>query len=286
VKSAERFRIGDYDCWALADGELVYPGATLLPPEAKPPGHMSVPYLAMLVDTGSTRVLIDTGGGALGPHTGKLPESIALTGFSADDIHTIILTHGHPDHIGAIGQYPDAALVMMRMEFEFWTAAETQAKLERGRLYGLAEMEPLMSASVRDQLVPARDRLRILDRPTDITAGILVFPAPGHTPGHAAVLISSGRQQLLYVGDAVIHPLQFEHPEWVSAFDLAPDETVRARRQLLERAAADRCLLAASHVPGAVGAVELRQGRFRWEAASGDKSQFRTPSMPEDHSPN
>jgi glyoxylase-like metal-dependent hydrolase (beta-lactamase superfamily II) len=116
-------------------------------------------------------------------------------------------------------------------------------------------------------VAPARDRLRLLDRPTEIAAGILVFPAPGHTPGHAAVLVSSGRQQLLAVGDAIVHPAQFGHPEWVCAFDLSPEETVRTRRQLLERAAADGCLLAGYHLPGAVGAVEARQASFRWEPA-------------------
>ena len=33
MRGAERFRIGDYDCWTLADGELTYPGWTVLPPE-------------------------------------------------------------------------------------------------------------------------------------------------------------------------------------------------------------------------------------------------------------
>ena len=28
MRGAERFRIGDYDCWTLADGELTYPGWT------------------------------------------------------------------------------------------------------------------------------------------------------------------------------------------------------------------------------------------------------------------
>jgi glyoxylase-like metal-dependent hydrolase (beta-lactamase superfamily II) len=124
-----------------------------------------------------------------------------------------------------------------------------------------------MATSVREHLAPARDRLRLLDRPTEVAAGILVFPAPGHTPGHAAVLVSSGRQQLLYVGDAIVHPAQFEHPDWVCAFDLDPAETVCTRKQLLERAAADRCLLAGFHLPGGVGAISARRASFSWEPA-------------------
>ncbi len=267
MNGAERFRIGDYDCWTLADGELTYPGWTVLPPEGRPPAELTAPYIAVLVDTGSTRILIDTGAGALGPNTGKLPESLAAAGFLPEDVHTIILSHAHPDHIAGVQMFPNAAVVMMRKEFEFWMSAETQARLEACEIYGLGPLEVAMAASVRDHVAPARDRLRLLDRPAEIAAGIMVFPAPGHTPGHAAVLVSSGRQQLLYVGDAIVHPAQFEHPEWVCAFDLAPAETVRTRKQLLERAAADRCLLAGYHLPGGLGVVEARQASFRWEPA-------------------
>jgi glyoxylase-like metal-dependent hydrolase (beta-lactamase superfamily II) len=271
MNGAERFRIGDYDCWTLADGELTYPGWTVLPPEGHPPAELTAPYIALLVDTGSTRILIDTGAGALGPNTGKLPESLASAGFLPEDVHTIILSHAHPDHIAGVPLFPNAAVVMMRKEFEFWMSAETQARLGACEMYGLGPLEVAMAASVRDHVAPARDRLRLLDRPTEIAAGILVFPAPGHTPGHVAVLVSSRRQQLLYVGDAIVHPAQFEHPGWVCAFDLSSEETVHTRKQLLERAAADRCLLAGFHLPGGVGAVEARQASFRWEPAVGVK---------------
>jgi glyoxylase-like metal-dependent hydrolase (beta-lactamase superfamily II) len=265
MRDAGSFRIGDYSCWSLNDGELTYPGWTILPPEAQPPEHLSAPYIALLVDTGPVRVLIDTGAGALGPDTGKLLESLASTGFSPDDIHLIILSHGHPDHTGGMSRFPNASVVIMRREYEFWTAAETRAKLDAGRMYGLGALEALIAAGVRDHLEPARDRMRLLEGPTEVAAGILVFPAPGHTPGHAAVLISSRRRQLLCVGDAIVHPAQFEHPDWVCAFDLAREETVSTRKLLLDRAAADRCLLAGYHLPGSVGMVERWQAGFRWE---------------------
>ena len=129
----------------------------------------------------------------------------------------MVLSHAHPDHIADLQRLSDATVILMRKEFDFWTAAETEAKLQAREIYGLGPLEQLMAASVRDHLMPARDHLRLLDQPTEVAAGILVFPAPGHTPGHAAVLISSGRQQLLYVGDAIVNPAQFEHPDWVCA---------------------------------------------------------------------
>ncbi len=267
MSGAERIPVGNYDCWTVPDGEMVYPGSMVRLPTGETPGEMSVPYTALLVDTGATRILIDTGAGALGPDTGKVAESLAGAGFSPDDIHMVIVSHAHPDHIGALGRFPNAAVVMMRKEFELWTTADTQARLAAGEMYRLGPLDQLMAASVQDQLVPARDRLRLLDQPTEVAAGVLVFAAPGHTPGHAAVLISSERQQLLYVGDAIIHPAHFEYPDWVPVFDLAGEESIATRKKLMDRAAADRCLLAASHLPGTVGVVERRQSRFHWEPA-------------------
>jgi len=265
MNGPRKIRIGEYDCWALPDGDLTYPGGTLLPPEKNPPQEIRVPYTALLVDTGSVKVLIDTGAAALGPATGKLAENLATAGFSPESIDVIVLSHGHPDHIAGLPHFPNARISMTRIEFSFWTAGETEARLRGGELYGLGPLEHLMADYVRDYLAPEQDRLQLIDRPTEVAAGVLVFPAPGHTPGHAAVLVSSGRQQLLYVGDALIHPAQFENPQWTSAFDLAREQTVDTRLALLDRAVSDRCMLAAFHVPGAIGIPERRQSHFHWE---------------------
>jgi glyoxylase-like metal-dependent hydrolase (beta-lactamase superfamily II) len=129
-------------------------------------------------------------------------------------------------------------------------------------------LEDLMSAYVRENLFPVQDRLRLLDEPAELAAGVLVFSAQGHTPGHAAVLISSGTHQLLYAGDTVIHPKQFEHPDWTSAFDLDRNETVSTRRKLLGRVVAITALLAGFHLPGGIGVAEPFHSEFHWSPAS------------------
>ena len=75
----------------------------------------------------------------------------------------------------------------------------------------------------------------------EIVPGVRAIPAPGHTPGHLAVLLASEGQQLLNLGDAAVHPLHLEHPEWENGFDLAAGRAVATRRALLERAAAETC---------------------------------------------
>ncbi len=54
----------------------------------------------LYVDTGEHKVLIDTGGGHLGPDTGKLPTSLRSPGIEPEYIETVLITHAHADHIG------------------------------------------------------------------------------------------------------------------------------------------------------------------------------------------
>jgi len=272
MTQVQKITIGDYACWLLPDGEFDYPGATVLPPEGEPPPHLPVPYTSLLVDTGPVKILIDTGAGALGPRTGRLMDSLSAAGIVAEDVHMVVISHAHPDHIAGLGRFPNAAVVMTRAEFEFWNSSETQAKLAAGKLYGLGGLEELMRSSFQENLLPVQDRLRLLEAPTELAGGVLVFAAPGHTPGHAAVLVSSGRQQLLYAGDAMIHPKQFEHPDWISAFDLDRGETTNTRRRLLDRVVADRCQLAVFHLPGGIGMAERFHSNFHWTplAPAGD----------------
>jgi glyoxylase-like metal-dependent hydrolase (beta-lactamase superfamily II) len=265
----QKLQIGSYHCWALPDGGLTYPGKLLLPPESNPPEEIQVPYTALLVDTGTKRVLVDTGAGGLGPSTGKLTESLAAAGFSADDIDVVVLSHAHPDHIAGLRHFPKALVTMTQTEFTFWTSGETEAKLRAGELYGVGALEELMVDYVHDYLAPESDRLQLIEQPAEVADGVLVFAAPGHTPGHAAVLVSSGRQQLLYVGDALIHPAQLQNPGWTSAFDLAVQQTVDTRKALLDRAATDRCLVAAFHLPGTIGLPEKRRASFHWQPVFG-----------------
>jgi len=82
-----------------------------------------------------------------------------------------------------VQQFPNAAVVMMRKEFEFWMSAETQARLEAGEIYGLGALEAVMASSVRDHLAPARDRLRLLDGQRKSRRAYWCFPRRATHPG-------------------------------------------------------------------------------------------------------
>ena len=56
---------------------------------------------AWLITSPSGHVLIDT---LYGPYTSQLLENIRTVGFDPNDIKLVVVTHGHVDHAGGIGQ--------------------------------------------------------------------------------------------------------------------------------------------------------------------------------------
>src|SRR5206468_419807 len=79
-----------------------------------------------------------------------------------------------------------------------------------------------------------------------IATGIDAIEAPGHTPGHLAIVVNDA---VLWAGDTFVSQLNVPHPEWVSLSDMDGRTNEATRRRLLERAAAADLLLAASHMP-------------------------------------
>jgi len=131
-----------------------------------------------------------------------------------------------------------------------------------------------VSAGVKAPMAPAAKRfihslrfqLNTVDREQEVVPGIRVIPAPGHTPGHLAVLIDSDGDRLLHIGDAATHPVHLEHPTLSNGFDQHPEQAAATRRELVDRAASEQMRLMAFHFPfPSVGHVAPRaEGGWDW----------------------
>jgi glyoxylase-like metal-dependent hydrolase (beta-lactamase superfamily II) len=276
--NASSFTVGEFTCWWISDGHNFYPPRAVLAdaPEAAlgtafPTGELSsLPYAALLVDTGGYRILVDTGAGPFAPTTGRLRENIRAADVALETVDVVVVTHCHPDHIGGslddAGQlaFPNARFFTLRDEYEYWRQDAILAKLAAGELFGAGALEQACAEWLRRYLWPVEERLELLEGSAEIVPGVQVIPTAGHTPGHLAVMLSSDRDQLLHVGDAFLHPAQIGHPEWNSMFEADRQRAVETRLHLLDRAAADRCLVAATHFPS-LGRVARRASGYAWE---------------------
>jgi glyoxylase-like metal-dependent hydrolase (beta-lactamase superfamily II) len=285
-----RFKVGDFQCMAVSDGTHTYAPPTFPPPAiflfANAPrecleqtlrehnlypeqwAEWVSPYICLAVNTGQHQVLVDTGADGLGPNTGKLVQNLKVVGIAPEDIDTVIITHGHPDHIGGNTDsegrptFRNARYVMWHDEWHFWTSEQAETKLDE-------HVKEVLLKFARKNLPPIQGQLELVDHETEIVSGIRALAAPGHTPGHMALAISSGGEQLLCVSDAVLHPIHLEQPEWYSAVDFAPEQMVATRRGLLKRAAADKALVLAFHFPfPGLGHVSQSGDTWQWQPIS------------------
>jgi glyoxylase-like metal-dependent hydrolase (beta-lactamase superfamily II) len=271
-----RFKLGTIEVTVISDGTLAFPAETLwldraedarglLTSTFQPPSPVGLEINTILVNTGDKLVLIDAGCGVdkFQKTTGKLLRNLAAAGYAPGDIDTILFTHFHFDHLWGISDHNNASLLFPSAEFvasetevAFWSAPDLADKLPPAQ-------QPRVTQA---NLKLATPRLRLIKAMAEVVPGVTTFGTPGHTPGHLAVNISSGREELLLTGDVVVNSaVSFLHPEWPFGFDIDVPLATKTRMAFLDRAAADKTLVGSYHLPFPGFGHVVREGSaYRW----------------------
>jgi glyoxylase-like metal-dependent hydrolase (beta-lactamase superfamily II) len=257
------FAVGELRCSVLSDGYTAHPAPWLFPnadPEQLRAGlyanglptlSVVTPLTCLLIETGREVILIDAGAGPGSPTTGALVARLEVAGIRPQDVGTVVLTHAHPDHIGGAVDaawhptFPNARHLIAEAEVDFWCG--TQPDLSRLRLP--RSITAGMSETAEAVLTAIRHHVETIWGEHEIVPGVRALPAPGHTPGHLAIELSSGGQTLLHMGDAAEHPLHLERLDWDCGYDQDPVLALATRRALLERANAAAAPVLAFHFP-------------------------------------
>jgi len=269
-----QFKLGDFECVSISDGSHDYPLQDffanvpkeqieeLLRQHNLPTGHITTPYTYLHVNTGEHRVLVDMGAGNLFPTTGRLVQNMKAAGIEPTEIDTVIITHAHPDHIGGTLDdegnlvFPSARYYIWKDEWDFWVSESAFEKAPE-----------IFVKIARKNLEPIKDRVSLLDHESEILPGIRVIAAPGHTPGHIVVSVSSGDEQLLYIGDTVLYPLHLEHPDWTPIYDILPEKAAATKRRIFDRAVAEKAWVIGQHFPPfpSLGHVMKKGEGWQWQ---------------------
>jgi glyoxylase-like metal-dependent hydrolase (beta-lactamase superfamily II) len=263
-------KIGDIVVTAISDGYLdgsldvmrnvdLEKAHQLLREAFRPARRTSVN--AFVIHSKGRLAIVDTGSGDyLLPTAGFVQRSLASARIDPKSIDTVLLTHMHPDHSAGLtdmsnGQllFPNAELVMHENEPAHWFDDGAMAKAdERSRkLYFLAG---------REQVAPYKDRTRLF-RQGEVFPGVTAVPSLGHTPGHTAFLVASGKDQLMIWGDTVHVPeVQTAFPEAGMAFDTDLAAAATSRKRMFDRVASDGILIAGMHLHFPAFAYLARRG--------------------------
>jgi glyoxylase-like metal-dependent hydrolase (beta-lactamase superfamily II) len=155
--------------------------------------------------------------------------------------------------------FPRARWVMNQDEWLFWTSGQAEKQLDR-------HSGEILIKIARSNLLPLEGKLELLDTQTEIVPGIVPIIVPGHTPGMMALSITSEGQQLVYLSDAIIHPVHVIKTGWFAATDVSPTQVVSSRQKLLANVAAENSLAMAFHFPfPGLGHIKKANQGWRWE---------------------
>jgi len=274
------FAVGDFKCVAISDGTqpidaetlpTFFAGApadelaeALRRHELSPDCH-ELECCPLLIDTGSERVLIDSGGGSVfHAHLGKVIPGLAVAGYQPGDIDIIVLTHGHLDHVcGGVDQngemvFPNARQLMARGEWAYWIE-ETDATAMGDKF-----VEDVQFA--QDCLRAIRPQVELIEPGDEVAPGIRAIATPGHTRDHISVEVTSGGRRLLCVADTMDLPIHIEQTSWHPDWDEMPELGLQSRRMLLRRAVEENALIHAFHFPfPGVGTVRADGDGWRFK---------------------
>src|SRR5579863_1891405 len=235
--------------------EAVLPVAWLQPHFVTPQGKLRMSIHALVVETPSRRIVVDT---CLGndkenrsvPRWNKLQgpflADLAAAGYPRESIDTVLCTHLHVDHVGWntmlvagrwVPTFPQARYLMGRVEFEYW---RTQRENEFQIPVFADSIAPVFDAGLVD-LVETDHR---------VSAEVSLVPTLGHTPGHVSVRIASRGEEALITGDFIHHPCQMAHPEWCSAADFDLRQGEATRHAVFSRLAGTPTLVIGTHFAG------------------------------------
>ena len=269
--SIQTAQVGAIEVTTISDGFLTVPSGFF--PNALDAsllnlgGKVQLGANVWLIKSGSRTMLVDAGSGqAMGPDfpdVGNLGRLLKEADVQAEDITDVIVTHMHPDHIGGLikgGQiaYQNAQIHIVEDEWNSWT--------NEGLLAQAPEQQRPIILGVQGAASIIAERVTFHKSGADLGDGISLMPAPGHTPGHTAVRVSSGDTQYLLIADAVVSgDIQFEHPDTAYALDANPDLAAQTRKHLFDMLSVDKIAFSATHLafPGA-GHVEKTASGYKF----------------------
>jgi glyoxylase-like metal-dependent hydrolase (beta-lactamase superfamily II) len=218
-------------------------------------------------------ILIDTGVGndkerpespIWNRRQGRWLDDLASAGVVPEQVDTVVCTHLHVDHVGWntrregrhwVPTFPGARYVIHGEEWQFW-----KWESEQGR-------KP--SGCIADSVVPVVEagRVALVEDDHEIAPGLRFEPAPGHTPGHVAVRLTTPEGQAVFAGDLMHRTVQVAEPHWNSQFCHDGGRARKTRQDFVERHADSGVLILPAHFPRP-GYVVREQGGFRFRPAA------------------
>ena len=120
------------------------------------------------------------------------------------------------------------------------------------------------------ELAPLTARADAVADGAALAPGVNVVATPGHTPGHCSLVLSSGADRAIILGDVLHCPIQLTHNDVSMLFDVDPTLGARTRDRIASEIEGDAGVVAAQpHFTGSVfGRIVRGEGRRSWSSGA------------------
>jgi glyoxylase-like metal-dependent hydrolase (beta-lactamase superfamily II) len=224
-----------------------------------------------LVNTGKELVLFDTGNGPLPFEHERLSKTmqpgntvarLAELGHKPEDVDVVVLTHGHPDHIGGLAKggkpvFPNARYVFGTAEYDYWQKGEN---IREARKFNRELFVQICT--------PLAERATFIKPGDTVASGITSLDISGHSAGMLGFNIESEGRRVMITADTFNHYITgIQRPDWF--FDMDDDKEAGAatRRRMLDMLATERVLFASYHMPfPTLGWIDRTSKGYAWVA--------------------
>ncbi|HLF77028.1 MAG TPA: MBL fold metallo-hydrolase [Dehalococcoidia bacterium] len=287
---AERIRIGNAEIAVATDAEFRYAPINFIPKGGDrwrqylggndPAEIIESRVMTFVIRSQGKTILVDTGVGQHGLWRwgdGHLLDSLKELDLRPEDIDFVLPTHLHLDHVGwntrsgpdgqPVPTFTNARYLFQQADWDKFTSPEilegTGSPLNENTARMMkAAVVPMKDTGLMDLIGPERV----------LSDEVTLLHTPGHTPGSVTVLIQSGSDAALLIGDAAHHPAQLTEQDWTPGIDVDPSLSERSRKAVVDQAQRLGAVLAGAHFGAAAdpafGRIIVMDGRPMWRGVS------------------
>ncbi|MBP0580525.1 MBL fold metallo-hydrolase [Labrys sp. LIt4] len=256
--------------------EELAPVLKALPPGCHDPstGFLTISIHSWVVRQNGRTILIDT---CVGNHKNRPSwgvfdqlntdylDRLRAAGVEPEEVDMVMCTHLHVDHVGWntrlengrwVPTFPNAKYVMSRADlayFEKAAATEDKDVAEVNRQAWFDSVLPVIEAG----------QVLTVEGIEELGPGLMLRPAPGHSPGQMRLDVNSRGQRACLCGDVMHHPLQVPLWRWRTFVCADPEKAVETRREILEHCAEQDVIVMPAHfAPPYGGHIKARGDEF------------------------
>lgn len=131
----------------------------------------------------------------------RLENQLALCGVKPEDIHTVVLSHMHLDHMGGIYLFPDADVYVPKEDFTYALLKTHLTAAGTGH-----------GGYIRADLERPVKQYHLVSEDFELVPGVSVLTLPGHTPGLLGVMVQLRDQTIILPQDAIYAEANFGPP--------------------------------------------------------------------------